>query len=53
MGRLKLFTKFSLILMKVSANFLHFIIFSSSLRNIFLTILDEESDAFYFNNNLF
>ena len=43
-------TKLSLILMKLSTNCVHFIVFSSLLRNILLTIFGEEKDGFYFNS---
>ena len=51
MGRLgTILTKLSLVLMKVSTNCVHFITFSSLLRNIFLTMFGEEHDAFYFKS---
>jgi amino acid permease len=43
-------TKLSLILMKLSTNCVHFIVFSSLLRNILLTVFGEERDGFYFNS---
>ena len=43
-------TKLSLILMKVSTNCVHFIVFSTLLRNILLTIFGQERDGFYFNS---
>lgn len=43
-------TKLSLIIMKVSTNSVHFIVFSSLLRNILLTIFGEEKDGFYFHS---
>lgn len=43
-------TKLSLILMKLSTNCVHFIVFSSLLRNILLTVFGEEKDGFYFNS---
>ena len=43
-------TKFSLIFMKISTNCVHFIVFSSLIRNILLTIFGEEKDGFYFNS---
>ena len=43
-------TKLSLIFMKVSTNCVHFIVFSSLLRNILLTIFGEERDGLYFHS---
>jgi len=43
-------TKLSLILMKVSTNCVHFIVFSTLLRNILITIFGEEKDGFYFDS---
>ena len=43
-------TKLSLILMKISTNCVHFIVFSTLLRNILLTIFGEEKNNFYFNS---
>ena len=43
-------TKLSLILMKISTNCVHFIVFSTLLRNILLTVFGEEKDGFYFNS---
>ena len=43
-------TKFCLIFMRVATNCAHFITFSSLIRNIFLAILGEKSDGFYFNS---
>jgi amino acid permease len=46
----RILTKLSLILMKVSTNCVHFIVFSTLLRNILLTIFGEKRDVFYFNS---
>lgn len=43
-------TKLSLILMKVSTNCVHFIVFSTLVRNILLTIFGKERDGFYFDS---
>jgi len=43
-------TKICLILMKVSTNCVHFIVFSTLLRNLLITIFKEQNDSFYFNS---
>ena len=43
-------TKISLILMKISTNCVHFIVFSTLLRNLLITIFKDQKDNFYFNS---